>query len=237
MTTGTDATGTRRAVEAWARSGAMSLTGHADGAPLGPPARLPAVLSAHASIIERHAAANGRELTVDALALLAERAALTGCRRNGTTTCGGGGRLLAAADGWIAVNLARPDDIDLLPAWFASSFDTSPGDRWERVAVEVARRSTQELETGAALLGLPVGVVPPRPTGIPPIDPGPTIDVTASTVTMDPPPLVVDLSSLWAGPTAPGAATPGSTNCSTPGSAAWRSTSPIPTTAVDWSNS
>lgn len=222
MTTATDATGARRAIDAWARSGAMTLTGRSDGPPLGPPAPLPARLAERAAVIERHAAANGRSLSVDPLALLAERAALADLRRGGRVTCGGGGRLLEGTDGWLAVNLPRPDDLELLPAWLETPLDTTSDDLWDRLTREVNGRSVWELDERGALLGLPVGAVPPTPptddpaTQRAPRDPADASEQQhadrGSSGTSSPAddrstapsarfrPLVIDLSSLWAGP-------------------------------------
>ncbi len=104
-------------LEEWAASGAMALTGRADRAPLGPPAPLVGMLVAAAGALARHSAAGGRQVLLDPLALLGERAALAGLGRRSPISCGGGTRLLAAADGMIAVTLARPDDLTLVPAW------------------------------------------------------------------------------------------------------------------------
>ncbi|MEA3076028.1 MAG: hypothetical protein QOF60_936, partial [Actinomycetota bacterium] len=60
----------------WAASGAMALTGDAGGPPLAP--------ATAAAVV-----ANG---------LLADRAALAGLSRQGTTSCGGSARLLPARD-------------------------------------------------------------------------------------------------------------------------------------------
>ena len=102
--------------DAWARSGAMALTGAIDGPPLPcPSATLAARLVAAGSVI-RLLAANtfGSVLSLDSLALLGERAALTGHTRRGSVAVGGACEVLQAADGWIALNLARADDVALL---------------------------------------------------------------------------------------------------------------------------
>ena len=104
---------------AWAASGAMSLTGRPDGPPLGPPPGFVGRLRAVGDALTRHSETLGRRVEVDVLALLGERAALAGLRRRGAVSCGGAARLLRCADGWLAVNLPRPDDVELLPAWLA----------------------------------------------------------------------------------------------------------------------
>src|ERR1700694_1721091 len=49
---------------------------------------------------------------VDAATILAGRAALLGVRRRGRISAGGGPRLLAGWDGWVAITLSRPDGVD-----------------------------------------------------------------------------------------------------------------------------
>ena len=108
----------------WAASGAMALTGRRDGPPLLAPAPLAsrarcAVAGIAAIAGEAKLDATGLE-QLDAGALLGERAACSGFARNGATSAGGSCELLRCSDGWIAVNLARADDVALLPAWLGS---------------------------------------------------------------------------------------------------------------------
>jgi hypothetical protein len=124
----------------------------------------------------------GGAVKVDVPALCAQR----GWQARGRLSAGGACHLVRAADGWLAVNLARPEDVDLLPAWLQS-------DRPWREAV--GTRTVAELDERAGLLGLPVGVlgsVGPKPLLRRPRRPG--------TVRRDGSFLVVDLSPLWAGP-------------------------------------
>jgi hypothetical protein len=183
------------AVQAWADSGAMALTGRADGPPLGPPEGLVPRLRAIAARVP---------LDLDPLALLAERAALLGLRRRGTTSCGGAARLLPCADGWLALSLARRDDVELVPAWLG--LEAAPDDDpWPAVRAAVGGRSSADLMAAAAGLGLPVGAVPTAPDGA---DRGDDLPVTWRRV--DGAPIdarvgvdglrVVELASLWAGP-------------------------------------
>jgi crotonobetainyl-CoA:carnitine CoA-transferase CaiB-like acyl-CoA transferase len=104
-------------------------------------------------------------------------------------------RLLAAADGWIAVSLPRASDIELLPAWLGSEFDAEP---WSAVEAAVRTRSRQELLARAHLLGLAVAGVGEIKAA--------TRAVTVRAMTVAPSRslpkqlTVIDLSSLWAGP-------------------------------------
>jgi hypothetical protein len=150
-----------RELARWAASGAMALTGRAAAAPLGPPAGLVPKLDAIAELIDVRSAAMGQRVRVDALALLSERAALAGLARQGTISCGGATRLMPAKDGWLAVSLARPDDVELVPAWL--QMDDPIGDAWA-VVTQTARESTvDDLVDRAVLVGLPVAGLPTTP--------------------------------------------------------------------------
>jgi len=170
-------------VDSWGAAGLASLTGRADGPGLVPPASTVAAIGALVSTAPVEAP----------LALLGERAALGGWSRQGTTSCGGGTRLLPTADGWLAVNLSRPDDRAAVPAWLGLAQD--PGDPWAAVA-GIDRTATELVDAGAAL-GLAVARLPDVP---PPVDEPVHRVRVGDGPPLDGPPLVVDLSSLWAGP-------------------------------------
>jgi CoA-transferase family III len=183
----------------WAASGAMALTGRADGPALGAPAALVDLVDRAAGILERRSL--GRA-TVDGLALLGERAALSQLTRQGEVSCGGSTRLIRAADGWLAVSLARPEDVAALPAFLAQ--EIPPGDPWAALTASARTLPAAVLDERAALLGLPfaaLGSVAPvegAAFGLPLradrlLDPGPPATVVAGAT-------VLDLSSLWAGP-------------------------------------
>ena len=53
---------------------------------------------------------------LDAAALLTGRAAQLGLTRGGRVSAGGATRLLPTRDGWCAITLSRPDDVDAVPA-------------------------------------------------------------------------------------------------------------------------
>jgi crotonobetainyl-CoA:carnitine CoA-transferase CaiB-like acyl-CoA transferase len=207
---------------AWAASGALALTGRPHEAPLPVDPCIPARLLAAGAVVQLLAACRQVELALDPLALLGERAAIAGFGRQGATSVGGNCRLVRAADGWVALNLARPDDVAVLPALLDA--EVAPDAPWPEVAAAIARRGVAPLEARAALLGLPLAAVPGggdvarhavdhgvlhdaarspyrfdgsvaarprlRPSAAPPVRPVSGV------------PLVVDLSSLWAGPLA-----------------------------------
>lgn len=161
----------------WAASGAMALTGPPDGRPSVAPARLALAMDALAESI---AASSDGRVVVDGPALLGERAAHAGLARRGSTSCGGQCRLLRAADGWIAVSLARPDDVASLDAWLETtglgSANAGPdasvagrgapaavGDElavdWAVLADVLAGRPVADLVERAGWLGMAVGAV------------------------------------------------------------------------------
>ncbi len=185
------------AVERWAGSGAMALTGHADGPPLAGPAGATRALDRLAGRLHAATAALGAPVSVDGPALLGERAALTGYRRAGRTSVGGAARLLPAADGWVAVSLARPDDVDLVPAWLCAG-PPPAGEPWPALAELIRHRPTAALVDRGAGLGLAVAALGEAGSA------GTEPAVRARTLgTARPPgsrPLVVNLASLWAGP-------------------------------------
>jgi hypothetical protein len=176
----------------WATSGALQLTGPAGGPPLRPPAALVDAIEAI-----------GARVDADPFALLVERAELDGFVRRGTTSCGGRTRLLRAADGdAVAVALPRADDLALLPAWLGieTAGDTAHGAderTWAAVGAAVARCPARAVVERGAELGLAVarcGEVTERTRVIE--------SVHGSAPPLPRAPLVVDLSSLWAGPLA-----------------------------------
>lgn len=166
----------------------MWLTGHADGAPLLAPAGVVSAMQELAG-----------PLDADVLSLLCERAVIAGSTRRGTTSCGGRTRLLRAADGgWVAVSLVRPDDVALLPAWL-DVVEPQNGEMddhsWNLVGAAVGRRGERDIVDRAAMLGLPVAgrseVTDDDPVASLLLGPTPRLERS---------PVVVDLSSLWAGP-------------------------------------
>ncbi len=101
-------------------------------------------------------AQRGVALELDAVALLTERMAHTNFEPNDTTSVGGSATMISAANGWMALNLARPEDIELLPALLGQRVDAAD---WPSVRRAFAERTTAELENQAALLGLPLATV------------------------------------------------------------------------------
>ncbi len=186
--------------QSWAHSGLMTLTGHVDGPPLLCPVPLGSAadgaLAALAAI-----APQGAFDDLRGSALLTERAALNAHQRRGNISPGGACRILKAADGAVALNLARDDDWALLPALF----EVDAVADGHALAALLAKITMHDAVERGRLLGLPIcPVVPPpsRPTPwfreVPSPSGGGLGRGRSCAVAAGP--LVVDLSSLWAGP-------------------------------------
>lgn len=114
-----------------------------------------------------------------------ERAALLGLAPAHITSANGKCRMVCGRDGWVAVNLPRATDIDLLPAWLEGGTDID-------VVARAAPRDV--IVERARLLGLAVAPVNENQ------DPSPLITRVGASRKKSMRPTVVDLSSLWAGP-------------------------------------
>jgi hypothetical protein len=213
----------------WAASGGMALTGQADGAPAASPAPAFGLLSSVVSELAAVTRSTGVEVRADAGELVAGRAAVAGFQRRGRVSAGGSARLLRTADGWCAVNLSRADDAGAVPAIVGllgvpagvaggGLGGRGAGDDEAWGALEAAARGvTAEVLAGAAqVLGVPAGALPAtlpgrRPGAGPGAGPGSGKGGAApggrvgrmagrSGRTRLAGAVVVDLSSMWAGP-------------------------------------
>jgi CoA-transferase family III len=182
-----------KAVAALARSGIMALTGWPSEAPCLPTWELPCRLASLTGEIEQVTARQGRRVRVSWEAAVAGRAVILGLHRRGQTSANGSCRLLPAANGWVALNLPRPDDLDLIPALTRRA----GSDAWADARSAAAVTPAGEFAAQARLLGL--AAAPLRSVG-------PTSWYEshprwgAQTRDGIDPWQVVDLSSLWAGP-------------------------------------
>jgi hypothetical protein len=176
----------------------MALTGPAEGPPaLAPGAPVSALAESLATFERLTRIRTGAEaLDLPGTSLLGERAALAGLSRRAPRSVGGAFRALRAADGWLGLSLARPDDIALLPALTATELT---GDPWPAIAGWLTQRELGPVAARAQLLGLPAAPIPagPVPTRRPPVlcSPGGPRETSLLGA-----PLIVDLTSLWAGP-------------------------------------
>ena len=174
----------------WAESGLMGLSGPEHGPPALASGRWVERLD---GVVNDIASLRGQALRADAAGFLGERAALVGRTRRGPVSVGGACRMAEAADGVLAVSVARTTDTEAVPAWLEIG-DLDGSEVWSAIAEGVRDKPVAELIERADWLGLAVGeAVRPPPPGEPCrfTDAGP-----AGTGRN----LVLDVSSLWAGP-------------------------------------
>lgn len=180
---------------AWCRSGLMALTGRREGSPQMCPLPLAScadgVLAALAGISNRFMTKPG-----EGSRLLGVRAGIAGLTRNGAISPSGTCRLLPAHDGTLAVNLARNDDWLAVQAWL----ETERLPDWEVVAELVSEMKLSRLIERGRLLGLAVATALPPDNARNPWYRIIAMGVAGPLRSAREVPLVVDLSSLWAGP-------------------------------------
>ena len=133
-------------------------------------------------------------VTVDAGELLTGRAALLGLAPDGRISAGGATRLLPARDGWCALTLSRPDDVDAVPALV--EVDASPPTRGRPSQQWAAARPPPRSSSGPGCWACRQRSSARRPP------PRRVIQRVGAGRAPRPWPglLVVDLSSMWAGP-------------------------------------
>jgi hypothetical protein len=177
----------------------MALTGFRDAAPRVPRGPVVSRVRDAGAQLAELTARLGQRVDVDPATLLSGRAALLGLQRAGRTSPNGTCRLVEARDGWVAVNLARPSDVESVPAVIGASVD---GDVWTALASSARTLPADELAARAQRVGVPAarlaedGALPTRaPWRLERVRcaaPGRTTSLDEL--------VVVDLSSLWAGP-------------------------------------
>jgi crotonobetainyl-CoA:carnitine CoA-transferase CaiB-like acyl-CoA transferase len=175
----------------WRRAGLMAVTGRPDGPGLVAPVALTA--AADGALAALRAIAPGAKLPENGALLLGERARILRLTRQGAVSANGSCRLLSTSDGRIALNLARPDDWAALPALFGAAAAD-----WPAAGRLAAIFPTAALLEQGRLLGLAITLDEARPP--------PLAAFCAEQLAVPRPragiPLVVDFSSLWAGPLA-----------------------------------
>jgi CoA-transferase family III len=130
---------------------------------------------------------------VDVTELITGRAALSGLHPPTRISSGGATRLLEAADGWCALTLSRPVDLEAVPAFLERSEVADP---WEALCLAAAGRRASEFVARARLLDLPAAVLGEVAATEPTI----TSHNPSSTACPISELFVVDLSPMWAGP-------------------------------------
>ena len=198
----------RRAAECiaddWARSGLMPLCGVADGPALRAAHAIPTCASGALTALRELSGVNVLPGRTGAT-LLSERAAFHGWPRRGQTSVNGHCHLLPSADGWVALNLARSEDIELLPALFAPIMSSRETDGVLAVDLAVIHACVVRMDTATLLQrGRLLGLAIAAPSE-------PTLHASAQWQRVlctgehrqrrpDERPKVLDLSALWAGP-------------------------------------
>lgn len=175
----------------WAASGGRALTGFQDGPPLEVRGHPAAAARAGLAWLSSF----GPGATVPGVELLGERASVIHLTRNAPFSCGGAMQILPCTDGHIAVSLARPSDHDVVPAIVQSQTTT---DSWTSLRRWAAALSANDAADRCQLLG-----VPASPVGAPAAGPSrPWLVATRGGArrARGGPLVVVDLTSLWAGP-------------------------------------
>lgn len=171
----------------WASSGLMHLTG-AD-APAAPSAPVLARTALATEAIARLAHRYGEQVRLDPWSMLASRAGECGFSRRGTESANRSCRLIPAADGWLAVNLARDTDVLSLPAVLGHDLGADP---WADLTAYSANSAAADVAAAAQFVGIPaaaLGTEPAKPVAF--VQAGEPGDAAR---------LVLDLSAMWAGP-------------------------------------
>lgn len=201
----------------------MAITGHPGGAPVASPASALAMLGEVTEQLAQATRISGKQVCADPPELITGRAALMGFTRRGLVSAGGSSFLLRTADGWCAVTLSRRDDLASIPAilgalgqdgakWDAANLDSAgpatdlAAKARTALAAAALARSAEDLMAAAQLLGVPAAVLPSvvRPGAAPSAPDWPPWRASR----IAPPSagvrlagaVVVDLSSMWAGP-------------------------------------
>ncbi len=167
----------------WLESGIVAVSGFV------PPGRAATQARLWSAELERRSTAWGHPVRVDGAQLLAERAAFTAATARGSVSAGGACRLLPCSDGWVAVSLPRPSDLELV----AALIEAPASDPWEGVREWAAATAAEQIVGRARLLGLAIARVG---EGAPPLQLPDDLPAAVG----PPVPLVVDFSALWAGP-------------------------------------
>ncbi|WP_284258185.1 CoA transferase [Acidocella aquatica] len=173
----------------------MAVTGRADGPGLVAPVALTA--AADGALAALQAIAPLAKLPRNGALLLGERARLLGLARRGAVSANGSCRLLRAQDGQIALNLPRATDWELVPALFGEAVSG-----WAGVQRIAAKQNCATLVEQGRLLGLAIAPVEVASAVIAPGSFPFAIERLASPCHKASRPLVLDISSLWAGPLA-----------------------------------
>jgi hypothetical protein len=139
----------------------------------------------------------GANVSLDGPSVVVERSSFTGTQAVGRLAAGRSCRFVRCVDGWLAVNLARPEDWADATSWADSEVAIVPGD-WKALEPLLADRSVAEMVVRAAWFDLAVstpGEVRSGQSGYHASRLGEAEGLRSLDGVV-----VVDFSSLWAGP-------------------------------------
>jgi hypothetical protein len=182
--------------EAWASCGAESLTAFAGS----PPGNVASSMSMASLLLDMLAhQANLQPLGIDGSSLLKERANLATkiFAPSMGYTLRGAGKMMRSSDGWVAVNLPRSVDLEMLPALSKGKVEEGNLDQLESW---VASTPSSLIMQQACLLGMPIAQVPNKDKKNSFQIPWRITDHGIIKRNTNRKPRIVDFSGLWAGP-------------------------------------
>ncbi len=176
----------------------MHLTGPASGPPAVSPAGIVRPLIGLGETLASATGRLGAEVRVDPVGSVAHRAAFTDFGRGGSRSAGGFAQMVRVSDGWVALNLPRPSDIEALPALVGAAV---PAGDWTGIENRIASMTAADVVRQGSGLGLAVAEIGATPV---PSHPWSVRCESPARPWRGRAPVVVDLTSLWAGPLAGG---------------------------------
>ncbi len=190
------------AISDWALSGLMPLTGLANGTPQQGPGAIPSCADGALNALCKLAVSPElfpKLSELNGMKMLSERAALMGLSRQGPVSANGSCHIIRAHDGWLALNLVRDDDWSLLQAWLQRD---EAIENWRQLEERTEQQVCHPLIDQGRLLGLALAPLQNQMQNQ--IDMESWYQVVKAGKPRNSPtnkvPLVVDLTSLWAGP-------------------------------------
>jgi crotonobetainyl-CoA:carnitine CoA-transferase CaiB-like acyl-CoA transferase len=177
----------------------MWITGPIDGPPVAIDAPVIAHLQSVCNGIAALSETVGTRVDLDVAPTLTQRAAERKFTRQGQASANRSCRIVRCADGWIAWNLPRDTDIELLPALIGGQIVGNPWvaiDRFSKhlPAINVVERA-QLLGIATAALDAETPRDSPGPPAIDLVKMGESSEMPRSEIAQ-----VVDFSAMWAGP-------------------------------------
>lgn len=157
--------------------------------PIGIP---PGVIRGAAAVAEQFRSRTG--VRVDVGEVLTGRARLLGTAPAGRVSAGGASHLLRTSNGWCAITLSRDDDVAAVPALV--EIDQAPTDPWPMLREWASANTSADVVARAQLLDIPVAALNETVAASPRSTPlGATGEARRAAGL-----LVVDMTSMWAGP-------------------------------------